>query len=126
MVPFRVESDPSGAVVFPCEHVSLGQVYPEEVSAVVLGELLEAARERTGAEVRKAVISVPAYFREAQREATIRAGKLAGLEVGPAGLLVLASRDRIGLLPDPLTADHPADQGARRRRTGLRLGPADG
>lgn len=56
-------------------------VSPQEVSAVVLERLREQARARLGRDVRKAVITVPAYFDDAQRQATRDAGRLAGLEV---------------------------------------------
>ncbi len=54
---------------------------PEEVSAEILRELRRIAEWRLGHAVEKAVITVPAYFHEAQRAATKRAGELAGLEV---------------------------------------------
>jgi molecular chaperone DnaK len=54
---------------------------PEEISAEILGELKRIAEWRMGTEIRKAVITVPAYFHDAQRAATKRAGELAGLEV---------------------------------------------
>ena len=54
---------------------------PEEVSAEILKELKRVAEWRIGAEVTKATITVPAYFNDAQRAATKRAGELAGLEV---------------------------------------------
>jgi len=54
---------------------------PEQVSAEILKELKRIAEWRIGAEVSKAVITVPAYFNDAQRAATKRAGELAGLEV---------------------------------------------
>ena len=54
---------------------------PEEVSARILGELKRIAEWRLEREVSKAVITVPAYFHESQRAATVRAGELAGLEV---------------------------------------------
>jgi len=54
---------------------------PEEVSADVLRYLRSVAEERIGHEVGKAVITVPAYFNDAQRNATKRAGEAAGLEV---------------------------------------------
>jgi molecular chaperone DnaK len=57
-----------------------GRLYPEEVSAYVLAKLLAAAEEFSGRPVRRAVISVPAYFDDAQREATATAGRIAGLE----------------------------------------------
>jgi molecular chaperone DnaK (HSP70) len=54
---------------------------PETVSALILRELARLAVEQTGKEVRDVVITVPAYFGIAEREATRRAGELAGLEV---------------------------------------------
>ncbi|HEX3961215.1 MAG TPA: Hsp70 family protein [Trebonia sp.] len=54
---------------------------PETVSALILRELARTARESTGQEVRDVVIAVPAYFGVAEREATRRAGQLAGLTV---------------------------------------------
>ncbi len=54
---------------------------PEEISAEILKEMRRIAEWRMGAEIRKAVITVPAYFHDAQRAATKRAGELAGLEV---------------------------------------------
>jgi len=54
---------------------------PESVSAVILRELAQAAAEQSGEEVHDVVITVPAYFGLAEREATRRAGKIAGLEV---------------------------------------------
>ena len=54
---------------------------PETVSALVLRELARLAAEQTGQQVRDVVITVPAYFGIAEREATRRAGELAGLEV---------------------------------------------
>ncbi len=54
---------------------------PEEVSSEILKELKRIAEWRIGAEVTNAVITVPAYFNDAQRAATKRAGELAGLEV---------------------------------------------
>jgi len=54
---------------------------PETVSALILRELIRAAREQTGENVRDVVITVPAYFGVAEREATRRAGQIAGLNV---------------------------------------------
>ena len=65
------------------ETVRLGdQTYsPQEISAIILRTLKERARRQIGQEIEKAVITVPAYFNEQQREATREAGELAGLEV---------------------------------------------
>jgi molecular chaperone DnaK len=54
---------------------------PQEVSAMILRALRDRAARQLGTEVRKAVITVPAYFNDAQRQATKEAGELAGLEV---------------------------------------------
>jgi molecular chaperone DnaK len=54
---------------------------PQEISAMILRALKKRAEQQLGREVRKAVITVPAYFNDAQRQATREAGELAGLEV---------------------------------------------
>jgi molecular chaperone DnaK len=63
--------------------VTLGdQEYrPQEISAMILRALKDRAQKAIGRDVEKAVITVPAYFNDAQRQATIEAGQLAGLEV---------------------------------------------
>ena len=54
---------------------------PPEISALILRELVQWAQQELGTEVNKAVITVPAYFSDAQRQATREAGQIAGLEV---------------------------------------------
>ncbi|MCH7228084.1 Hsp70 family protein [Haloferula sp. A504] len=74
---------------------------PEEVSAEILKELKRIAEWRLETEVRKAVITVPAYFNDAQRSATKRAGELAGLEVArivnePTAAALAYGLDKLG------------------------------
>ena len=79
-VSYRVVPDDKGDASF--EIPNLGRkVRPEEVGAQVLKKLKEAAEAYLGEKITKAVITVPAYFNERQRQATKDAGKIAGLEV---------------------------------------------
>jgi molecular chaperone DnaK len=77
-VPYKVESASNGDV-----RVNAGgkQWSPPEISAMVLQKLKQSAEDYLGQKVEKAVITVPAYFNDAQRQATKDAGKVAGLEV---------------------------------------------
>ena len=62
-------------------HLAEKEYSPQEISAIVLKRLKEIAEQRLGRPVRKAVITVPAFFSDAQRQATRAAGEIAGLEV---------------------------------------------
>ncbi|QJG66908.1 molecular chaperone DnaK [Mycoplasma phocoenae] len=62
-------------------HVNNKDYKPEEISALILSYMKEYAEKKIGHSVKKAVITVPAYFDNAQREATKNAGKIAGLDV---------------------------------------------
>ncbi|MCX4246930.1 molecular chaperone DnaK [Paraliomyxa miuraensis] len=77
-VPYTVTKGKSGGVVF---EVQGKQLSPAEISAKVLAKLKKAAEDHLGEPVKKAVITVPAYFNDAQRQATKDAGRIAGLEV---------------------------------------------
>lgn len=77
-VPYKVEKAPNGDVRI---NVDGKQYSPPEISAMVLQKLKQAAEDYLGSKVDQAVITVPAYFNDAQRQATKDAGKIAGLEV---------------------------------------------
>jgi molecular chaperone DnaK len=77
-VTFDVVSGPDGAVRFD---VRGKRHAPEEISALVLRKLVDDASKYLGEKVTEAVITVPAYFNDAQRQATKDAGRIAGLEV---------------------------------------------
>src|SRR6187399_1414435 len=78
MVPYSVAAAPNGDV-----RVKIGNedFAPPQISAMILQKLKQAAEEYLGQQVTKAVITIPAYFNDAQRQATKEAGKIAGLEV---------------------------------------------
>ncbi|MGZ3317218.1 MAG: Hsp70 family protein, partial [Isosphaeraceae bacterium] len=78
MVPYQVVGGPSDFVKV---HVNNKDYTPPEISALILRKLKEAAESYLGHKVRKAVITVPAYFNDSQRQATKDAGQIAGLEV---------------------------------------------
>ncbi|GIW30459.1 MAG: chaperone protein DnaK [Meiothermus sp.] len=77
-VPYKVVKGPDGGV-----RVDIGgKLYtPEEISAMILRKLVDDASKKLGEKITKAVITVPAYFNNSQREATANAGRIAGLEV---------------------------------------------
>ena len=77
-VSYKVEAGKDGRAVVNIE----GKDYtPEEISAMVLQKLKADAEKQVGSPITQAVITVPAYFNDAQRQATKDAGKIAGLEV---------------------------------------------
>src|SRR5713101_6577735 len=77
MVPYKVERDGDNVAI-----AAQGKKYsPPEISAMILQKLKKAAEDYLGEKVTKAVITVPAYFNDAQRQATKDAGRIAGLEV---------------------------------------------
>jgi molecular chaperone DnaK len=78
MVPYTVERAENGDVRIVVE----GKRYsPPEISAMILGKLKQAAEDYLGEKVDQAVITVPAYFNDSQRQATKDAGRIAGLNV---------------------------------------------
>lgn len=77
-VPYKVEKASNGDVRINAD----GKKYsPPEIAAMILQKLKQSAEDYLGQDVSKAVITVPAYFNDAQRQATKDAGKIAGLEV---------------------------------------------
>ena len=78
MVPYEIVKGPNGDAWVRAH----GKDYsPQQISAFTLQKMKEAAEQHLGEKVDKAVITVPAYFNDAQRQATKDAGKIAGLEV---------------------------------------------
>jgi len=77
-VPYQVVDNGSGVPVVKIDDTTYT---PQEISAMVLQRMKKVAEEFLGQDVTKAVITVPAYFGDAERTATIEAGKIAGLEV---------------------------------------------
>tara|TARA_B110000967_G_C18901133_1_gene575214 strand:- start:1835 stop:3655 length:1821 start_codon:yes stop_codon:yes gene_type:complete len=79
-LPYKVLTDQNNNIKINC--TSLDKEFsPEEISAQVLRKLVNDASEYLGQPVTQAVITVPAYFNDSQRQATMDAGKIAGLEV---------------------------------------------
>ena len=77
-MPYKITRGKAGACSI---HIDGKKYTPQEISAQVLVKLKESAEEYLGEEVTEAVVTVPAYFNDAQRQATKDAGKIAGLEV---------------------------------------------
>ena len=78
MVPYDIVKGPSGDAWVRAHDKDYS---PQQISAFILQKMKEAAEQHLGEKVEKAVITVPAYFNDAQRQATKDAGKIAGLEV---------------------------------------------
>jgi molecular chaperone DnaK len=77
-VPYKVSAGPNGLTAVEIA----GKTYtPPEISAMILQKMKQTAEDYLGHSVEKAVITVPAYFNDAQRQATKDAGKIAGLDV---------------------------------------------
>ncbi len=76
--PFKITEGPENCVV-----IALGdkEYRPEEISAMILTKIKTDVEAKLGEKITEAVITVPAYFNDAQRQATVNAGKVAGLEV---------------------------------------------
>ncbi len=78
LVPYKIVKGPSGDAWVEAH----GKQYsPQQISAFILQKMKETAEAKLGEKVTQAVITVPAYFNDAQRQATKDAGKIAGLEV---------------------------------------------
>jgi molecular chaperone DnaK len=79
-VPFTIRKDEEGNIKIKCPKQNR-EYAPEEISAMILQKLADEASRYLGEPVTGAVITVPAYFNDAQRQATKNAGKIAGLDV---------------------------------------------
>ncbi|MFQ5890423.1 MAG: molecular chaperone DnaK [Gemmatimonadota bacterium] len=80
LVPYKVEADSQQRVTVNVPNA--GKTFtPPEISAMILQKMKQTAEDYLGQEVTQAVITVPAYFNDAQRQATKDAGRIAGLEV---------------------------------------------
>lgn len=79
-LPYKVGKDQNNNIKIKCPALNK-DFSPEEISAQVLRKLINDATTYLGQEVKQAVITVPAYFNDSQRQATMDAGKIAGVEV---------------------------------------------
>ena len=78
--PYNIRPDETGNIRIRCPRLKK-EFVPEEISAMILRKLVEEASRYLGEPITQAVITVPAYFNDAQRQATRDAGRIAGLEV---------------------------------------------
>jgi molecular chaperone DnaK len=79
-LPYKVTKDKNDNIKIKCPALNK-DFSPEEISAQVLRKLIKDASDYLGQEVTQAVITVPAYFNDSQRQATMDAGRIAGIEV---------------------------------------------
>jgi len=106
MVPYEIVGGPDDFVKVKVR----GKDYtPEQISAFILQDLKKTAEDYLGEKVTDAVITVPAYFNDAQRKATKDAGEIAGLKV-------------LRVLPEPTAARWPTGS-TEKEREDLRLRP---
>ena len=81
-VPYKIIGDENNKTMFEVEYMGENKrFYPEQISAMILENLKMCASKYLGVEVNKAVVTVPAYFNDAQRGATKNAGLIAGLDI---------------------------------------------
>ena len=111
MVPYQVVNGPAGDVRVKIPQIPGSEYSPQEISAMILGKLKADAEAYLGEPVSKAVITVPAYFNDSQRQATKDAGRIAGLEV-------------LRIINEPTAAAlaYGLDKQERRDHPGLRPG----
>jgi molecular chaperone DnaK len=81
LVPYEVLAGPNGLAMVKVPNAGDKLFSPPELSAMILQKMRQTAEDYLGQPVQQAVITVPAYFNDAQRQATKDAGKIAGLEV---------------------------------------------
>ncbi len=113
LVPYKVVKAPNGDVRI---EIRGKQYSPPEISGMILRKLKEAAEAHLGEKVTQAVITVPAYFNDSQRQATKDAGKIAGLEVAPHHQRAHRRRARLRARQE----ERRADRRVRPRRRHVR------